>query len=469
MSVAPRERVPTASSAFAPRSLFDRALRPFGHVKDGEGPIVALLLACVFVILSSYYLMKTAREGLILSGDTFGLRGEELKSYAGGAMAVLLLAVVPGYDALASRVARLRLINVSYAIVIGCLIAFFAAARAGLTIGLPFFVWIGIVNMFLIAQFWSYANDLYSEEQGKRLFAIIATGGSLGAVLGPQLAKLGSTYALLPMAAALLVVCVALFNLIERVHRRDPQPHDHADEPISGEGGFALVLRDRYLLLIAALVLVAELVKTTGEYVLSATAAQHASHLATEAARREDIKAFYGDFFFWVNLTSFLIQALLVSRLIQKLGVRALFVLPLVALGGYTAIAAVGGVALIRIAKIAENSTEYSVQNTVRQTLFLPTDRAVKYKAKAAIDTFVVRTADSLSGLLVWVGIHALGFGLRGFAFTNVGLTLVWIAIAIGIARRHTRLAGVRQPPPSQVERRTAIAATVISAPAPRR
>jgi AAA family ATP:ADP antiporter len=416
----------------------DRALRPFGKVEPGEGPVVLLMLACVFAILSSYYLMKTARESMILSRVTFGLRGEELKAYAGGAMAVLLLAVVPAYDALASRVSRLRLINVSYAIVIVCLLVFFAVARAGLAIGLPFFIWIGIVNMFLIAQFWSYANDLYTEAQGKRLFAIIATGGSLGAVLGPQLAKLGSTYALLPMAAALLVVCVALFNVVERVHRRAPRPGDAGEAPITGDGGFALLMRDRYLLLIAALVLVAELVKTTGEYVLSATAAQHAAHLATAAERREDIKAFYGDFFSWVNVISFAAQALLVSRVIQKLGVRgALFVLPIVALGGYTAIAAFGGVALIRIAKIAENSTEYSVQNTVRQTLFLPTDRAVKYKAKAAIDTFVVRAADSLSGVLVWAGIHALGFGLRGFALANVGLTVVWIAIAVGIAHRY--------------------------------
>ena len=147
----------------------------------------------------------------------------------------------------------------SYALVIGCLVVFFVLARAGAPIGLAFFIWIGIVNMFLIAQFWSYANDLYTEEQGKRLFAIIAIGGSLGAIVGPQLARSASTYALLVVAAAILLVGAwRCSTSIERVHVRAPRRRARRRrEPIGGAGGFALLLRDRYLLLIAALVLVA--------------------------------------------------------------------------------------------------------------------------------------------------------------------------------------------------------------------
>jgi AAA family ATP:ADP antiporter len=148
----------------------------------------------------------------------------------------------------------------------------------------------------------------------------------------------------------------------------------------------------------------------------------------------------------WVNLVSFLIQALLVSRIIQKLGVRAaLFVMPIVAFGAYGLIGAVGSFALVRTAKVAENSTDYSLQNTVRQALFLPTDRAVKYKAKAAIDTFFVRVGDTLSAVLVGVGIHQLGFGGTQFALVNLVLIAVWLAVAIGIARRHRRLSPDKQ------------------------
>jgi ATP:ADP antiporter, AAA family len=423
-------------------------LRPFSDVRAGEGALAALMLVCVFLILTAYYVMKPAREGLILAGGTFGLGGDELKTYANGVMAVLLIGIVPAYSALANRVRRIRLINVSYAVVMVCLIVFFALGRAGVPVGLAFFVWLGLVSVFLVAQFWSYANDLYTEEQGKRLFAIIAVGGSLGAIFGPRIAKLADTFSLMIVAAVILVAATLLFNAIEHLHAKHKRDH-RTQEPISGAGGFRLVMRDRYLLLIAALVLITNLVNTTGEFVLSNAVRGYAmDQSASEAERREIIKAFYSDFFMWVNLVAFLVQAFLVSRVIDKLGVRrALFVLPVIAFGAYAMIGVVGGVALIRAAKIAENSTDYSLQNTVRQALFLPTDRAVKYKAKAAIDTFFVRFGDTLSAVLVGVGIHHLGFGGRQLAFANVLLVMAWIAIAVGIAHRHRSISRESAPP----------------------
>lgn len=422
------------------------------------------MLVCVLLILTSYYVMKTAREGLILTGGTFGLRGSELKTYANGAMALSLVAIIPAYGALANRVRRIRLINVSYAIVIACLLVFYVLAHAGAPIGLAFFIWLGLVSVFLVAQFWSYANDLYTEDQGKRLFAIIAIGGSLGAVLGPRIAQLADTFTLMLIAGGLLAACLLLFNAIEHLEGRQLSGDDIASAPITGGGGFSLVLRDRYLLFIAAMLLVANLVNTTGEYILSNAAANHAADVipatahaelvgaardhAITADRRELIKAFYGDFFFWVNLVGFLIQGFLVSRVIEKLGVRrALFALPVIAFGAYAAIGAVGGLALIRAAKIAENGTDYSMQNTVRQTLFLPTARAVKYKAKAAIDTFFVRIGDTLSAVLVGIGIHELGFGSRQLALANLVLVALWMAIGAGIAHRHRRLTQELAPP----------------------
>ncbi len=456
----------------ARQTVLDRLLRPLSNVRPGEGLLAVLMLVCVLLILTSYYLMKTAREGLILTGGTFGLRGSELKTYANGAMALALIAVVPAYGALASRVRRIRLINISYAIVVVCLIGFHVLARIGAPIGLAFFVWLGMVSVFLIAQFWSYANDLYTEDQGKRLFAIIAIGGSVGAVLGPRLAQLADTFTLMLMAGGLLVAALVLFNVIEHVEGRQLSGEEVARAPITGSGGFALVLRDRYLLLIAALLLVANLVNTTGEYILSNAAANHAAELvpatahadlvgaardhAITADRREIIKVFYGDFFFWVNLVGFLIQAFLVSRVIEKLGVRrALFALPVIAFGAYAAIGTIGGLALIRAAKVLENGTDYSMQNTVRQALFLPTARVVKYKAKAAIDTFFVRAGDTVSAVLVGFGIHELGFGGRQIAFANLAMVALWLAIAAAIARRHRLLSAealLRDCPPSHAQ-----------------
>ncbi|HEY3801066.1 MAG TPA: Npt1/Npt2 family nucleotide transporter [Kofleriaceae bacterium] len=436
-----------------------RWLRPFSTVRRSERVVVLLLLVLMFLLLASYYAMKTSREGLILAEGSFGLSGQQLKAYASGAMACLLLAAVPAYSALATHVRRIRLIEISYAVVIVTSIAFYVLARMHVPIGLAFFIWIGLVNVFLVAQFWSYANDLYSEDQGSRLFAIIALGGSLGGVAGPWIASLASTENLLLVSAALLVPCVAIFHAVERRHLAEP--HAAASEhraPIESPGGFSLVWSDRYLTWIAALVFVGALVKTIGEYVLSDSAAAHAAALVPMTAhaelvgrarelaithdREELIKQFYGNFYLWVNAVSFGLQAFVVSRAIEKLGIRrTLFVMPVIALGAYGAMAVVGGYALVRAAKVAENSTEYSLENTVQQMLFLPTGRAAKYKAKAAIDTFAVRAGDTASALVIWIGVQGIGVRGRGLAAVNVALVAVWLGIAAGVVRLHRRRA----------------------------
>jgi AAA family ATP:ADP antiporter len=131
----------------------------------------------------------------------------------------------------------------------------------------------------------------------------------------------------------------------------------------------------------------------------------------------------------------------LVSRIFKYLGVRAaLFALPVIAFGGYAAIGLIGGLTVLRIAKTAENSTDYSLQNTVKQALFLPTSREAKYKAKAAIDTFFVRFGDTASAALIWVGLHVIMLQARDFAFVNVGLVSVWLLLNVGIAREHKKL-----------------------------
>ncbi len=143
----------------------------------------------------------------------------------------------------------------------------------------------------------------------------------------------------------------------------------------------------------------------------------------------------------WVNLVSFLMQAFLVSRIFKYVGVRvALFILPAIALGGYTMIALMPLFAVVQWAKILENSTDYSIQNTTRHALFLPTSREAKYKAKQAIDSFFVRAGDMLQAAVVFIG-TMLAFSIRGYALVNVALVVVWIGLAVAIAREHRALA----------------------------
>jgi AAA family ATP:ADP antiporter len=150
------------------------------------------------------------------------------------------------------------------------------------------------------------------------------------------------------------------------------------------------------------------------------------------------IGAFYGSYFLWVNVIAVLLQAFVVSRLTKRFGMRGtLLALPLVALGAYGFVAAGAGLALIRIAKTAENATDYSVMNTARQMLWLPTSREEKYKAKQAADTFVVRLGDVFAAGFVWLGTHVLQLGTRGFAAANVLLVAIWLLLALLLVKRY--------------------------------
>ena len=226
----------------------------------------------------------------------------------------------------------------------------------------------------------------------------------------------------------------------------EPEADTGADERMSRRSGFALVFSDRYLLLIAALMLVYNIVNTNGEYILGRTVvslytAAHGAAAVGGLDEKKVIGEFYGNYFTIVNILSAVIQAFVVSRVIKYFGVRtALLVLPAVAIIGYATMAFVPFLPFIRGTKIAENSLDYSLQNTTRNELYLPTSRDAKYKAKQANDTFFVRFGDVISAGMVFAGTTWLGFAARQFALVNVGLIVVWIILAIAIGRRYQKL-----------------------------
>ena len=163
----------------APKNALERAFSIFADVRAGEGAGVLLLTLTVFLLLGSYYLLKTAREALILTEG-----GAEVKAYSSAAQAVLLLGAVPLYGWLGSRVPRMKLIAITSIFFASNLVLFFLAGVAGWHTGVVFYIWIGIFNVFIVSQFWAFANDLYTEGQGRRLFPLIGVGSSLGAWIG---------------------------------------------------------------------------------------------------------------------------------------------------------------------------------------------------------------------------------------------------------------------------------------------
>jgi AAA family ATP:ADP antiporter len=171
------------------------------------------------------------------------------------------------------------------------------------------------------------------------------------------------------------------------------------------------------------------------------------------------IARYYGRFYTAVNVAAFLLQAFVVARVLGRVGVRgAVFVLPFVSLASYSMIAIAPVLMVVGLAKAGENSTDYSLQNTIRHALFLPTSREAKYKAKAAVDSFFVRLGDVAAGGAVFLGLHALRLSVRGFAIANLVVVAGWLALALLTASDHRRLTGARpsdpEPGPPRVRAR---------------
>lgn len=441
--------------------LLDRALGLFSDVHPGEGPRAVLMLANIFLVLVCYYVIKTVREPLILDTEvpTFlqrlGIRGPaEIKSYAAAAMALVMMVFVPTYSWFASRVDRIRLIyGVTFFFVLN--IVFFAVCVGANVpyVGVAFYVWVGFFNMSIVAQFWSYANDIYSQDAGGRLFPIIAIGMTAGSPVGAWIAE--SLFAahvappvMLYFAAALLLSTLGIYTLVNRsAGVSSTTSPTRGQEPLGNAGGFALVFASRYIGLIAVLMILLNIVNTTGEYILSRMVvgqAEAAAALDASFDKSAFIGAFYGNYFFWVNVVAVTLQAFVVSRLVKYLGLAGvLFALPLTALAAYGTIGAgIASLAVVRWVKTAENGTDYSVMNTARQLLWLPTTRAEKYKAKQAIDSFFVRLGDVVSALVVFAGTSWLALEIRGFSILNVGVVLVWLGVATMLVRANRTLVG---------------------------
>ena len=429
------------------RSLLERALGLFTEVRAGEGVTALLLALNVFVLLTAYYIVKPVREALILALDS----GAEYKAYMSAVIAAALLVLVPIYARFVDRVPKLKLVVGATLFFASHLVLFWLASQSEAIrrhLGLVFYVWVGIFNMMVVAQFWAYANDVYDPERGKRLFPLIALGASWGAALGAKVAALliplFGEYGLLLASAGLLVCCALLFLAADR-GRSQPSRSSAGPAPDKGtmDGAFALVLKHRYLLLLAGFSLVFSWVNTNGEYMLSklvkgaASAAVNSGEILA-ADQGKYIGSFYGDFFFYVNVLGVLLQSFVVSRIIKYGGLGvAFFIFPFIALGSSLAILAVPLLYVARIGKIAENATDYSLNNTVRQTLWLPTSEAMKYKAKQAVDTFFVRMGDVSSALLVAIGAGMLSLPVRAFAVANALLIAVWLVFAIAIVREN--------------------------------
>jgi AAA family ATP:ADP antiporter len=448
-------------------SLLDRGLRVFADVRNGEGFIALLLALNVFLILMAYYVLKPVREALVL-----GEGSAELKSYLSAGQVVLLAFVVPFYGRLVSRLPRMKLINTVTVFFAVCPVIFYGLHQAGVPLYVIFFIWIGIFSLMIIAQFWSFATDVYTKEEGERLFPIVGFGASLGAVFGARIADrliepIG-VYQLMLVGGAILLGQLWLTNYVNgrRAHRAVAQPAATstpaaAPPKPSGANAFALVFRTRYLLLMALMLMMLNWVNSTGEFILGRIVTDTAQRMIADGTaagltQGQIIGDFYSKYFTAVNGLGLLLQLFVVSRVVKRFGIPvAVLVLPVLSLTAYNVMLFIPLMWAVLSAKVAENATDYSLNNTVRQMLFLPCTPEEKYSAKQAIDSFFFRAGDVLSALTVLVGTQVVSLGTTGFAAVNVVLAVAWVALAWQVGRVYRGLTAeepalaVRRPAPA--------------------
>jgi AAA family ATP:ADP antiporter len=445
-------------------SPLERGLQLLATVRPGEGRGIVLMVAQVFLLLLAYYLIRPLREALILAEGTSVVR-----SYAVGAVALTLIFLIPLYkllfDHLDGRGSKSTVLRWVMGFFITNLLVFCALGAAGVPIGVPFFVWVGVFSVMLLAQFWAFAADLLNIRSGQRLFAIIAVGAALGAWCGSRLsgwliAAIGP-FPMMLVAAALLVAALGLSLLVERsipLDARAPEDAPRRLPPPRGLGelrsSFDVVLRNRYLLLIAVFVALINWINSTGGFILASFVKDYAAQRVASgdvAAERELIGRFYGDYFAWITLLQLFLQLFVVSRVLKYLGVRAaLVMLPLVMVANYGLMAWMPVFALVRITMIAENGMNYSLHGTSCHSLFLPLTREQKYVGKTTIDTFFWRFGDLLHALTIFVGVQWLQLEMGLIMLFNLALALVALSVSLLIGHHHARAVRTladRQPP----------------------
>ena len=473
MEIVAGARESCLDSTYMPQlSRTERMLCLFTEVKPGEGATAVMMFANVFLILLAYYFIKPLREGWIAVSDVEGLSKMEVKAYSSFAQSILLLFVVGWYAHLADRWDRVTLFTRATLFCISNMIVFwflqpnFFFAQLPLS-GIVYYLWVGMFGVFVVAQFWTFCADIYTDERGKRILPFIAVGATSGAAAGSwlvdQLVKSGlvPTEALLLVAIVPLIVSILLVRLVEQQEGRPAGPVAEAlADGDAGSGALAekasiwsgakLVLVSKFLLLAALVTLFTNWVNTNGENLLFRVIQETLAVTAQEQGIaggqplleyiRDGTTAFYGNFYFWVNIVALLLQAFVASRLLKYGGFAAiLLVLPVIALMSYSVMALLPVLAVVKVMKIAENATDYSLNNTSRHVLWLPVSSVMKFRGKPAIDTLYVRLGDGLAAITVLVGVHVLALATAEFFAFNVFLVLCWLVAGVLLVREHRR------------------------------
>lgn len=420
-------------------------MRKVVDVRAEEIRALCLGFVYYFLILSSYYVIRPIR-------DDFGAAGgiENLPWMFTGTLVTMLIANAL-FSSLVARFSRRRFIPIAYRfLIINLLIFLFLLMTISKShqvwVGRAFFVWTSVFNLFVISVFWAFMVDVFTSDQGKRLFGFISVGGTLGAIVGAAITaglvqKTGTL--------SLLIICALLLELSAQCVRFFPGSSESRSKQIEespvGGGiwtGVARNFSSTYLVGISAYMLLYSITSTL-LYFQQVGIAAHA--FADRGART----AFFAKIDLAVNVLTILVQALVTGRLLKWLGVGlTLAILPALSVIGFTSIGIVPTLALLVIFLTVRRAGNFAIARPSRETLFTVLSREDKYKSKNFIDTVVYRTGDQI-GAWTTPALGWLGLGLRGVSLVAAPIAAFWLLVSLWLGHRQASVAR-DQPTPAR-------------------
>jgi len=414
-------------------------------VKPNEVRALWLSFVFFFVVLAGYYVIRPIR-------DNIGANNFENLWWMFTVVLITMIAANALFSAIVSRMSRRRFIPIAYRFFIINLIIFFFLMRMAPPGKQPwvdgcFFVWVSVFNLFATTVFWSFMTDLFTTEQGKRLFGFIAVGGSLGGILGPiitaSLVHHVSTGVLLLICAAMLEVAAQSVRFFPAEFRAQ-DPHGEsavAEKPIGGGiwEGITHICRSPYLFALFLFILLYTFTSTWTYF-------QQADLTKIGFTDRAARTAFFAKLDFSVNTLTLLLQIFLTGRLMKFLGVTVtLLFMPVLSLFGFAAMGIAPVIAMLATFQVARRASTFAFMRPAREVLFIVLRREDKYKAKSFIETFGYRCGDQL-GAWSYSGLQAGGLGLSAISFIAVPVVAGWCALGVWLGRKQRALAEAAQP-----------------------
>lgn len=432
-----------------PATLPDRFLGRILGLEKNEYVAVGWSFAYFFCVLSSYYMLRPMREAM---GVESGV--ETIPLLFTSTFFVMLLAS-PAFGWIASRYARRRFLPCVYAFFAVNILLFFAVFTWAsvnnepiVWIGRIFFVWLSVFNLFVVSVFWSFMADIYSKEQGRRLFGVISAGGSVGALVGPfvtsQLAVPLGFQNLLPLSAALLllsVLCIRRLRAwVENEKATEVVETAATTRPLGGSAlaGISHVLGSRYLLAIAVLSIIASLLGTALYMFMNDLVARTITGV-------DERTRLFGYLDAGTSVLAMILQLLVVKHAVQKLGLGVtLTLLPIVSVIGFVILAVHPALLVVAILQAVRRAIGFGFSKPGTDMLYSVVTPEEKYKAKNFIDTAVYRGGDLLG---TWTVKLVWGLGISSIALVLLPFALLWVLIALWLGREYRRRDGTPKKP----------------------